>query len=672
VICLREVRVRRGALVLFGALALVVAAAMGSGLTAGVAHAASTSCNTLPPREARTWNGFNVVYGSGSIEGTPSDDFVVGSSGSDTVSAGYGNDVVCAGEGADAIYGGGMGDDLHGQGGDDSIFGELLDDELYGEAGRDLLVGGHGVDDMFGGEGNDWLRGGTNGETFDGGTNSTDNDVASFSDATPSAGHVAGVSGVAVNLTGSASGGVDAHTAIGLGVDAVLNVESVIGSPFDDVITAPSGVANQHLYGGMGSDTCTPGPCIEPATSLTAPFAYLDTYSPFATTPTPDPAFIAVGSSAGETFGLSNAGSSFTITASVGGTPEALATTGEACTTPTTGTIRCTLAATPVGGAQTWFGGAGADTLTDSTAAPNGVTTDLDGGDDSDTITGSTGIEQLYSGNSGADALHGGEGADALIAEGSGGDTLDAAGGNDQLVTTNPCNGHVFSGGSGQDIAGFARTVTGEGEVPGSGEFGINANLGDPAGNPAELGSSFYGSAYVLGAGGSGNLCAGGAHTWVGGDNEVLEGTKKWDVLSGNDAANTIWGRQGNDTLLGLGGNDLIEGHDGDDTVYGGNDADTVNGNSGNDTLEGNSGPDTVNGGSGNDLLHGNAGDDTLSGQDGADTVWGDESVDSLFGNAGSDKLRARDETRDTTVNCGEDVDEPTQKDAVDPLVGCE
>jgi Ca2+-binding RTX toxin-like protein len=604
VICSRELRV----------LALVVVAL---GLCSGAAHAASTSCNALPPREARTWNGYNVVYGSGAIEGTPGDDFIVGSSGRDTISAGYGNDVVCAGEGDDVLYGGGKGDDLHGQGGNDSIFGELLDDELYGEAGRDLLVGGHGVDDMFGGEGNDWLRGGTNGETFDGGSNSNDNDVASFSDATPSAGHIAGVSGVAVNLTGSASGGVEAHTAIGNGVDAVVNVESVIGSPFDDVITAPSGVANQHLYGGMGSDSCTPGPCAEPATALTAPFAYLDDYSPFATTPTPDPTFVVVGGAAGETFGLSNGGSSFTVTASAGGSPEALTTTGP-CTTPTAGTVTCTLSATPVGGGIAWFGGAGADTLTDSTAAPNGVTTDLDGGDDSDAITGSAGGEQLYSGNSGADVLHGGEGADALIAEGSGGDGLYAEGGNDQLVTTNPCNGHVFSGGSGQDIAGFARTVPGEGEVPGVGSYGINATLGDPAGNPAELGSSFYGAAYVLGEGGSGNLCAGGAHTFVGGDNEVLEGTKKWDVLSGNDAANVIWGRQGNDTLFGRGGNDVVEGHDGDDVV------------------------------------------------------WGEEGVDSLFGNAGNDKLRARDGVRDTTVNCGADVDEPTAKDAVDPLVGCE
>ncbi len=664
-ICSRQVRGCRTAVALLGLLVLALAAG------AGVARASASSCETLPPREATTWNGYHVIYGSGTIEGTPQDDFIVGSSGADTIYAGYGNDVVCAGAGDDVVYGGGKGDDLHGQAGNDKLFGELLDDELYGEEGRDLLVGGHGADQLYGGSGNDWLRGGTNGDVLDGGTNSNDNDVVSFADVTPSAGHVEGYDGVAVNLTGSTAGGVEAHTAIGSGKDTVTNVESVVGSPFDDEIIAPEGVANQHLYGGMGSDSCTPGPCEEPARSLTGPFAYLDTYSPFATEATPDPALIAVGGSAGETFTLSNSGASFTVTAAVEGSAEELAT-DESCSTPSRGTVSCSLEATPVGGAQTWFGGDGADALTDESAAPNGVTTDLDGGDGSDTIEGSSGSETLYSGNSGADTLHGGAGADALIAEGTGGDQLYADAGNDQLVTTNPCQGHVFHGGEGQDVAGFARTVPGSGEVPGVGEYGINATLGDPSAESGELGSSYYGHAYVLGEGGTGNICSGGAYTWVGGDSEILEGTKKWDVLIGNEAANTIWGRQGNDTIWGLGGEDLIEGHEGDDTVYGGTEADTIHGNAGDDTLEGNSGTDTIHGGSGNDLIHGNAGNDTLYGEDGADTVWGDESVDSLYGNAGSDKLRAKDETRDTTVNCGEGIDEPTAKDSYDPVVNCE
>ncbi|HXE45996.1 MAG TPA: hypothetical protein VN635_12470 [Conexibacter sp.] len=662
-ICSRQARRGRGTVgLLLGVLVLAVAA-LGPG--AGVAHAEANTCNTLPPREATTWNGYHVIYGAGNIEGTPADDFIVGGAGNDVIHAGYGNDVVCAGEGDDAIYGGGGSDDLHGQGGNDSIFGELLDDELWGEAGRDLLVGGHGVDTMHGGEGNDWLRGGTNGDTFDGGTNSNDNDVASFADATPSGAHVGSFDGVAVNLTeATTADGIAPHTAVGTGTDTVTNVESVIGSPFDDEIVAPSGVANQHLYGGMGSDTCTPGSCIEPARSLTAPFAYLDSYSPFATTPTPDPALLVVGGAAGETFGFSNTGSSFTVTASAGGLAEELATT-EACTTPSAGTVTCALSATPTGGAISWFGGEGDDTATVANAAPNGVTTDLDGGDGSDTITGSAGSENLYSGNAGSDVLRGGDGSDALIAEGTGGDFLYGEGGNDQLVTTDPCQGHVFSGGSGTDIAGFARTVP-------AGVWGISATLGDPAGNAEELGSSFYGAAYLLGEGGSGNACPGGVQSYVGGDDEILEGTIKNDLLVGNEAADTIWGRDGDDRIWGMGGDDAIEGHPGDDTIYGGTGNDTINGNDGNDTLEGNSGTDTVNGGEGNDLLHGNAGEDTLSGGPGADTVWGDEGVDSLFGNAGSDKLRARDGTRDTTVNCGEGVDEPTEKDSFDPLVGCE
>jgi hypothetical protein len=56
VICSRDVRGRRAApAALLGAPALSLAGG-------AVAPAASTSCNTLPPREARTWNGYNVVY----------------------------------------------------------------------------------------------------------------------------------------------------------------------------------------------------------------------------------------------------------------------------------------------------------------------------------------------------------------------------------------------------------------------------------------------------------------------------------------------------------------------------------------------------------------------------------------------------------------------------------
>src|SRR5690242_19012634 len=116
-------------------LLLLLLAAFAGGPGALPASAAEESCNTLPPREATTWLGHHVVFGSGTTEGTPGDDFIVGISRADTIFAGDGNDIVCAQAGDDVIYGGGAGDDLHGQEGNDKVFGQLLDDQLYGGPG---------------------------------------------------------------------------------------------------------------------------------------------------------------------------------------------------------------------------------------------------------------------------------------------------------------------------------------------------------------------------------------------------------------------------------------------------------------------------------------------------------------------------------------------------------
>ena len=225
--------------------------------------------------------------------------------------------------------------------------------------------------------------------------------------------------------------------------------------------------------------------------------------------------------------------------ASVGGAPEQLATDTAVCNRPSSGTVACPLAK-PIGGLALAFGGDGNDTITLSNRFDNGTTADFDGGDDNDSLTGSNGSEVLFSGNTGADALNGGDGPDALLALGRGGDTLDAGPGNDQLVTNDPCQRHVFIGGRDQDVAGFARTNPAQSV---NGNWGINAYLGDPNGNPANLGGNWYGHARLLDRGGTGNACAGGAFTYVGADNEILEGTLKQDVLIGNDVANTLWGR---------------------------------------------------------------------------------------------------------------------------------
>lgn len=662
---------------------------------AAPAAAGVNACNEPPPP------GYNVISGqSGTIEGTPRNDYVVGSPNRDVITAGYGRDIVCAGDGNDVVYGGGMGDDLHGGNGLDKLFGQLLDDELYGGPERDVLIGGHGTDWMYGQEGNDWLRGGTNVDHYDGGWNPAeapidrDNDVASFADATPTGAHVPGYSGVVANLTSTADPvtGQPPHTAKGGGEDTIVDIESVVGSAFDDRVYADTSEPYRVLYGGQGSDSCSGG-CREPATSLSAPYAYVESFNPIAIEPTlPDPMLIVVGGSASETFTLSNDTIAFTVTAAAGGSAVTLNTYSSAaeapCSTVTRGTVRCAFdvdrqedpARAPAAGGQTWFGAGGDDTMTDRAAAPNGMTTDLDGGDGSDAINGSAGSETLYSGQTGNDVMHGNGEGDALLALGTGGDVLWGDNGNDQLATGEPCEGHVYHGGGeannpDQDVAGFARTT-------GS---GVRAALGNPGGDASTVGSSFYGAAFRRTAEDA-NGCAGNAVTWVGADNEILEGTNQDDLLTGNQNANTIWAREGVDRVFAGAGDDIVEAQNGRDTVYGEAGADVIAGGPGIDALfggdgaddiEGQTEPDELSGGNGNDrLFGGDHGDQLFGGPDNDLLVGGDgggaDGVDELFGQAGNDRLRARDGIRDGAVSCGDGTDEPLEADSFDPISGCE
>jgi Ca2+-binding RTX toxin-like protein len=76
-----------------------------------------------------------------------------------------------------------------------------------------------------------------------------------------------------------------------------------------------------------------------------------------------------------------------------------------------------------------------------------------------------------------------------------------------------------------------------------------------------------------------------------------LVGTVIDDVLFGDDAANSLNGREGDDVLMGEGGNDVLSGGDGEDILSGGIGSDVIYGNAGNDTLNGGAGNDTLNGG---------------------------------------------------------------------------
>ena len=98
-----------------------------------------TDAATVNITIAGTEHGLQITNGSGTINGTASDDQIAG---------GPGNEI---------IHGGGGYDWLQGSGGQDT---------LYGEDGSDILDGGDGNDTLVGGPGDDWLIGGPGVDTI--------------------------------------------------------------------------------------------------------------------------------------------------------------------------------------------------------------------------------------------------------------------------------------------------------------------------------------------------------------------------------------------------------------------------------------------------------------------------------------------------------------------------
>ena len=105
----------------------------------------------------------------------------------------------------------------------------------------DTLSDGDGNDTVDGGLGNDTLIAGNGNDTYDGGDGFDTLDMS------------AAVLGVVVDLSKS--------TAVGLGIDKVVNIEGVIGSAFDDILTGSKTDSslwgrdgNDKLFGGAGND----------------------------------------------------------------------------------------------------------------------------------------------------------------------------------------------------------------------------------------------------------------------------------------------------------------------------------------------------------------------------------------------------------------------------------
>jgi Ca2+-binding RTX toxin-like protein len=108
--------------------------------------------------------------GNDSMWGEDDNDQLGGGLGADRLYGGKGDDGLGGGDGSDSLWGGDDNDFLSGDLGNDKLFGDAGDDLLSGDAGNDRLTGGAGRDTLSGGSDNDRLDGGEGHDHLNGGT----------------------------------------------------------------------------------------------------------------------------------------------------------------------------------------------------------------------------------------------------------------------------------------------------------------------------------------------------------------------------------------------------------------------------------------------------------------------------------------------------------------------
>lgn len=225
-------------------------------LAAGIAAAAAIALLVAPAAQARVPK---CLGKRATIVGTKRADRIRGTRGPDVIVAGRGFDVVRGRGGNDRICGGSGPDYINGGPGRDRIVGGSKGDNpantLIGARGNDVIRSGNGAT-IFGGPGRDRMIGGRSQDTFVGGPG---NDYINGRGVPPDT--LIAVPPSPGNLVSyeDAQGPIVARLYLGaggganVGDDALVNIDSVVGSPFDDTIFGSDGV--NVLTGEYGSDT---------------------------------------------------------------------------------------------------------------------------------------------------------------------------------------------------------------------------------------------------------------------------------------------------------------------------------------------------------------------------------------------------------------------------------
>jgi len=459
---------------------------------------------------------------------------------------------------------------------------------------RNLINGSFNSETIFGGDGGDIIFSSDGADHIDGGEG---DDSLTYFDASEA---------ISLSFNGVGSGGAAG--------DTIVNVETVVGSNFDDVIIAGGDI--DSLIGGDGNDT-------------------LSVANGFAAN--------LIGGSGNDILTGANLDDSLR-----GGDGEDLirGLGGDDSLSGDNGNDHIIANS----GDDSVFGGSGDDFI--SGGAGNDI---LRGGAGNDTIYGGNGDDELFGDSTASDItqgatndiLHGGRGND-IINGGAGDDTV--FGGADNDTIQGGIGDDNLRGGAGDDII-YGELENLESLNSGGTGQTLSDRLIGGAGDDRLFGQ--LGEDTLIGGTGE-DLLSGGSQNdrLFGGDGHGGEGN---DHLFGGTGDDQIFDEGGgNDRIFGQGGDDRIEAGLGDDYVVGGDGNDIING----DRILINSefGNDTLIGGNGDDALTGRGGDDRLLGGADNDILIGGSGRDILNGGDGADQFIFQDTVRGLGDNSDVDI----------------